>query len=51
MDCFAGSLAAGSTTKSRLTRAALIIALCFGGFQAGMTVLGRVAGISVIGFI
>jgi len=51
MDCFAVSLAVGSTTKSRLPRAALIIALCFGGFQAGMTVLGWVAGISVIGFI
>jgi manganese efflux pump family protein len=51
MDCFAVSLAVGSTTKSRLCRAALIIALCFGGFQTGMTVLGWIAGISVIGFI
>lgn len=51
MDCFAVSLAIGSTIKSRLARAALIITLCFGGFQAGMTVLGWVAGISVIGFI
>jgi putative Mn2+ efflux pump MntP len=51
MDCFAVSLAVGSTTKSGLSRAALIIALCFGGFQTGMTVLGWVAGISVIGFI
>jgi putative Mn2+ efflux pump MntP len=51
MDCFAVSLAIGSTTKSRLIRAALIIALCFGGFQAGMAALGWVAGVSVIGFI
>jgi putative Mn2+ efflux pump MntP len=51
MDCFAVSLVVGSTTTSRLCRAALIIALCFGGFQAGMTVLGWIAGISVIGFI
>jgi manganese efflux pump family protein len=51
MDCFAVSLAVGSTTKSRLPRVALIIALCFGGFQAGMTVLGWLAGISVIGFL
>jgi manganese efflux pump family protein len=51
MDCFAVSLAVGSTTKSRHPRAALIIALCFGVFQSGMTVLGWVAGISVIGFI
>lgn len=34
-----------------LSRAALLIALFFGGFQTGITVLGRVAGISVIGFI
>ena len=51
MDCFAVSLALGSTTKSGLTRAAFIIASFFGAFQAGMTVLGWIAGISVIGFI
>lgn len=51
MDCFAVSLAIGSTTTSRLARTAVIIALCFGGFQAGMTVLGWAAGISLIGFI
>ena len=40
MDCFAVSLAIRSTTKSRLPRAVLITDLCFGGFPAGMTVLG-----------
>jgi len=51
MDCFAVSLAIGSTTKLRVIRATLNIALCFGGFQAGMTVLGWVAGISLIRLI
>jgi manganese efflux pump family protein len=51
MDCFAVSLALGSTTKTGLTRAAFLIALFFGAFQAGMTVLGWAAGISVLGFI
>ncbi|MCK9592108.1 MAG: manganese efflux pump MntP family protein [Methanoregula sp.] len=51
MDCFAVSLAIGATTKTRLFHAAAIIALCFGVFQAGMTVIGWVAGISLIGLI
>jgi putative Mn2+ efflux pump MntP len=51
MDCFAVSLAIGTTTKTRLIYAAAIIALCFGVFQAGMTVIGWVAGVSLIGFI
>jgi putative Mn2+ efflux pump MntP len=51
MDCFAVSLAIGTTTKTRLIYAAAIIALCFGAFQAGMTVIGWVAGVSLIGFI
>ena len=51
MDCFAVSLAIGTTTKTRLMYAATIIALCFGVFQAGMTVIGWVAGISLFGFI
>jgi len=45
MDCFAVSLAIGTTTKAKLLNAALIIALCFGMFQTGMTLLGWVAGI------
>jgi putative Mn2+ efflux pump MntP len=51
MDCFAVSLAIGTTTKTRLVYAATIIALCFGLFQAGMTVIGWVAGVSLLGLI
>lgn len=51
MDCFAVSLAIGTTTKTRLLYAAAVIALFFGAFQAGMTVIGWVAGVSVIGLI
>jgi putative Mn2+ efflux pump MntP len=51
MDCFAVSLAIGTTTKTRLMYAATIIALFFGAFQAGMTVIGWVAGVSLIGLI
>ncbi len=48
MDCFAVSLAFGSTIKARLLYAASTIALCFGAFQAGMTLIGWGAGVSVI---
>jgi putative Mn2+ efflux pump MntP len=51
MDCFAVSLAIGTTTKTRLVYAAVIIAIFFGAFQAGMTVVGWLAGSSVIGLI
>jgi len=51
MDCFAVSLAIGTTTKTRLIYAAAIIAIFFGAFQAGMTVIGWLAGSSIIGFI
>ena len=51
MDCFAVSLAIGTTTKTRLVYAAVIIGLCFGAFQAGMTVAGWATGISFIGLI
>jgi putative Mn2+ efflux pump MntP len=51
MDCFAVSLAIGTTTKTRLIYAAAIIALCFGAFQAGMTVIGWAAGLSLIRLI
>ena len=51
MDCFAVSLAIGTTTKTRLIFAATIIALFFGAFQAGMAVIGWVAGVSLIGLI
>jgi len=48
MDCFAVSLAIGSTTKSRRIYAAAIIALCFGAFQTGMMVTGWAAGLSLL---
>jgi putative Mn2+ efflux pump MntP len=51
MDCFAVSLAIGTTTKTRLIYAAVIIACFFSVFQAGMTVVGWFAGSSVIGLI
>ena len=44
MDCFAVSLAAGTTISIGKTRAALIIAACFGSFQAIMALLGWMAG-------
>jgi len=44
MDCLAVSLAIGTSTKTKLLNAAIIIALCFGGFQGGMTLLGWAAG-------
>jgi manganese efflux pump family protein len=51
MDCFAVSLAIGTTSKNRLVYAAVFIACFFGAFQAGMTVIGWFAGSSVIGLI
>jgi putative Mn2+ efflux pump MntP len=44
MDCFAVSLAIGTTTKVKLLNAAVITAVCFGLFQTGMTLLGWAAG-------
>jgi putative Mn2+ efflux pump MntP len=40
MDCFAVALAIGSTLKTRLLYTASVIALFFGAFQGGMTLLG-----------
>ncbi|MEI7855975.1 MAG: manganese efflux pump MntP family protein [Methanomicrobiales archaeon] len=51
MDCFAVSLAIGTTTKTRLVYAAAFIAIFFSVFQAGMTVIGWLAGSSLIGLI
>jgi len=51
MDCFAVSLAIGTSTKTKILHAALIIALCFGIFQTGMTLAGWFAGIGFTGFI
>jgi manganese efflux pump family protein len=44
MDCLAVSLAVGTSTKQNLLKTALIIAFCFGVFQAGMTFIGWAAG-------
>jgi putative Mn2+ efflux pump MntP len=51
MDCFAVSLAIGTTTKENLINTAAFIAIFFGVFQAGMTLTGWLAGSSLIGFI
>jgi manganese efflux pump family protein len=51
MDCFAVSLAIGTNIRTRLISAAVIIALSFGAFQAGMTLIGWAAGIWVTGFV
>ncbi len=44
MDCFAVSLAIGTSTRSQVVKTALVIAVCFGFFQGGMTVIGWFAG-------
>ena len=51
MDCFAVSLAIGTTTRTRLVYAAVIIAVCFGVFQSGMTIIGWLAGSTLVGLI
>jgi len=51
MDCFAVSLAIGTSTKTTILHAALIIAFCFGFFQAGMTLIGWFIGTGFTGFI
>lgn len=51
MDCFAVSLAIGTTTKNRPRDMAVIIALCFGMFQTGMILAGGAAGTGLIVFI
>ncbi len=44
MDCLAVSFAVGAHQKTSRIRAAFILALFFGGFQGGMTLLGWLAG-------
>lgn len=51
MDAFAVSVANGATFKGPKVRKALVVALFFGTFQAGMPVCGWMAGISVRDFI
>ena len=50
-DCFAVSLAAGVELRRVPSRLAVRVSLAFGIFQAGMTLLGWVAGSSVIDYI
>jgi putative Mn2+ efflux pump MntP len=51
LDCFAVALAAGIPGGRKGLRAAARVALAFGAFQAGMPVLGWLAGESVTGYI
>jgi len=51
MDCFAVSLAIGTSTRSQLVKTALVIAASFGIFQGGMTVAGWLAGATLYGII
>lgn len=51
MDCFAVSLAIGTTTRSDLRKTALIIAACFGFFQGGMVIAGWIFGTSLYSII
>jgi putative Mn2+ efflux pump MntP len=51
LDCFAVALAAGIPGGEGRLRDAGRIAIAFGSFQAGMPILGWIAGRSVISFI
>jgi len=51
MDCFAVSLALGTSTENKILDTAVIIAFCFGIFQVGMILLGWTAGTWLIVFI
>lgn len=51
MDATAVSVAGGVSVREGRARTALTLALIFGGFQAGMTVLGWYAGSALAGFI
>jgi len=51
MDCFAVSLALGTTTKNKLLDTAIIIALFFGLFQTGMILAGWAAGTGFLMYI
>ena len=47
MDAFTVSVAAGVVIRKNRFRTALILAVCFGIFQAGMPLLGYLAGNAV----
>jgi putative Mn2+ efflux pump MntP len=51
MDCLAVAIACGTSLKMGRLQVALVAGLAFGGFQAGMTIIGYAAGASFIGII
>ena len=51
MDAFAVSISGGAAMQEDRGRWALIIGALFGGFQAGMPVLGWLGGVSVTSFV
>lgn len=50
MDAFAVSISGGATVREDRVRWALVIGALFGGFQAGMPVLGWLGGVSLASF-
>lgn len=51
MDAFAVSISGGATVRKDRARWALIIGALFGGFQAGMPVLGWLGGVSLASLV
>jgi len=51
MDSFTVSVAAGVVITKNRTKIALTLAICFGIFQAGMPIIGYLAGIAISDFV
>lgn len=51
MDAFAVAISGGASARKERVRTALIVGLAFGGFQAGMPVLGWLGGSNLTSFI
>ena len=51
MDAFAVSISGGATIREGRVRYALIVGALFGGFQAGMPVLGWLGGVTLASFV
>ncbi len=51
MDAFTVSVAAGVVITKNRTKIALTLAICFGIFQAGMPIIGYLAGIAISDFV
>lgn len=51
MDAFAVAISGGATVREERGRYALIVGALFGGFQAGMPMLGWLGGVSLASFI